>query len=395
MTVYSYSQSFGTTVVSGNTPYGVYDTSPTFVTDCQKTAKWMVRKLGHPFVNIEIDDYQLYGSYEEAAIKHNSLITSHEATNWFLDYLGSILTTGSNLITKLPYYDWSYIKRLLEPTLAESELSSKVELKTGSFVMPAESQSYDLKAWAAASASTPEIDVRDVWHDPTPAMLKYYWPYSTFTNFEFFGSDYAGYSYAIGRYPMYMYPTFTNVLREQSIAALDKVRRSELSYEIHNNVIRLTPALTVDLTCWFTYYEIDPKKEYGNVYDSSSVATPSASEFMVTNIGNIPYREIPFDSLNSAALDWIRRFAFASLKEYLGHVRGKVHSIPIPGGEVTLDYDSLLAEAKEERDALMEELKARLELLTQESLMEKRANVQEQMNRHLKFVPFKNPVYIF
>ena len=40
----------------------------------------------------------------------------------------------------------------------------------------------------------------------------------------------------------------------------------------------------------------------------------------------------------------------------LGQIRGKFQSVPIPGQNVTLNYDALLSQAKEEQQSLREKL---------------------------------------
>ena len=55
--------------------------------------------------------------------------------------------------------------------------------------------------------------------------------------------------------------------------------------------------------------------------------------------------------------------------------------------EVSLDYDSLLGEAKEDKTALWERLRDRLERLRPEKMLERKALEAENLNKTLQFRP--------
>ena len=50
---------------------------------------------------------------------------------------------------------------------------------------------------------------------------------------------------------------------------------------------------------------------------------------------------------------WVKEYALAHAKELLGRIRSKFDSYPSPTGGVSLDGDKLLSEAKEEKEALI------------------------------------------
>ena len=75
-------------------------------------------------------------------------------------------------------------------------------------------------------------------------------------------------------------------------------------------------------------------------------------------------------------------------KEALGRGRGKFKGkLPFPEADGEMDYDTLLSEAKEEKDKLNESLKAYLDEMTREKIMEKRATEAENLQKLLS----KNP----
>ena len=90
---------------------------------------------------------------------------------------------------------------------------------------------------------------------------------------------------------------------------------------------------------------------------------------------NVPYQFITYSEINAGGRQWIRRYCLALSKELLGIIRSKYASMPIPGGEVTMDGESLKAEGIVEKTELLTELK---EFLESVSLTEKSKAEQEQ-----------------
>ena len=79
-------------------------------------------------------------------------------------------------------------------------------------------------------------------------------------------------------------------------------------------------------------------------------------------------------------------------KELLGIVRSKYGTIPIPNSEVSLDGDTLRAEATAEKDQLMEQLREMLDQTSNKALMEAERDSSESLQEQLKKVPY--PIYI-
>ena len=71
----------------------------------------------------------------------------------------------------------------------------------------------------------------------------------------------------------------------------------------------------------------------------------------------------------------------------LGQVRGKFGSILIPGNDIQLNASELLSQAKDEQNALKEELKQILDTLTYDAMVEGDAKMAEDANRIQVNVP--------
>ena len=72
----------------------------------------------------------------------------------------------------------------------------------------------------------------------------------------------------------------------------------------------------------------------------------------------------------------------------LGGIRGKYQSVPIPGDSTTLDSARLLSEAKAEKTALIEELKAILEETTRLKQLERKNQEAQQTQETFYKVPY-------
>jgi len=105
--------------------------------------------------------------------------------------------------------------------------------------------------------------------------------------------------------------------------------------------------------------------------------------------------ELNFGDLNTPAQSWVRKYFFAKAKEMLGRVRGKFGgNVKTPGSEITMEFDSLLAESKDEVAKLVEELTLRLERLRNDKMLERKALEAENLNKSLNYRPM-NPGSIF
>jgi len=136
-----------------------------------------------------------------------------------------------------------------------------------------------------------------------------------------------------------------------------------------------------DYRVWYWYYDTFDRED-----------CLSKNPDVVRLPSDIPLDKLRWDRLNSPAQTWVRRWFTAYCKETLGRVRGKFSgNLKTPDSELTLEYQSLQTEAKDEKTMLWEELKTRLERLRPEKMMEQKALQAENLNKLLKFRAFTSP----
>jgi hypothetical protein len=128
-------------------------------------------------------------------------------------------------------------------------------------------------------------------------------------------------------------------------------------------------------------------------YDSVDAETcADKNKELVKLPSDVMTEQLAWDELNRPAQNWVRKYFTAYCKESLGRIYGKFSgALKVPDSEVSLDYNSLLTEGKDEKLKLQEELMQRLERMRPEKMMERKGNEAENLNKALKYRPFNNP----
>jgi hypothetical protein len=134
--------------------------------------------------------------------------------------------------------------------------------------------------------------------------------------------------------------------------------------------------------------------------DTGSMNTGSNAAFMgssytnstvIGDYSNVPYSNIPYSSINSVGKQWIKKYFLALCKELLGAIRAKYSTVPIPGGDVSLDGSELRSEASSEKDALITQLRENLE---ETSPVKQAENMTARINALQEGLQ-KVPLYIY
>ena len=212
--------------------------------------------------------------------------------------------------------------------------------------------------------------------------------------------DGGGGGYGVGGY--YLAPAYDILLRASDFNLKQRIVRSELIYKVTAgpNGTRLlhlmsTPGSklsfghgvggSVGLTgskVWYHYYDTT----------STNVDQCRAENKDIIKLPNeVPLSKLDYCDFNEPTKIWIRQYLVAKSKVTLGRVRGKYSgALKVPEGDVTMDFQSLLDEGKEEIKALTEELvgaEGRLVKLSTEKQLERQANEALHLNNSLKFRP--------
>jgi len=424
----------------GKTPFGFFDSDTSFISFAPRAADWAAKRLGYPIVDVEMIDTQFYACFEEAITEYSSQVNQFSIKQNLYSLRGT--STSVNLTTTvmntqpLPFY-----LKLSEAYGAEVGVGGNVDWRKASLEVKKGVQTYDLQGLFNKYYICPKtgekklerIEVKRIWHHPPPALNKIYDPMSNsgmshsnlLNEFNWNGMSPMGTQFLLR-------PVNEDLMRLQAIEFNEQVRRSAYGFEVINNKLTLLPVPQKDFTLWFDYvykrerdlaavqgyvdadeFNTMPKTQTEITEETTQQVVSSETktgldsndkdakddtklstqcESNVTDVSNAPYEFHNFGSINDVGKRWIMKYYLALCKELLGAIRAKYQSIPIPGGETSLDGAELRGEAQQEKETLITELREYLEVTSRSTTSEQLNQVSDNLQENLKKVP--NFLYI-
>lgn len=367
----------------GDTPFGIYDTDTEFITDAPKVARWCAIRLGYPIQNVELISENFYACFEEATAEYTSQVNQWNIRNNLDIVKGQPVTTnlsGKNV-------QGSFVQNLI--TIADgygtlAGVGGRTDIKKGYVTLTPDQQIYDLKEWASTHEGGKRIDITKVFYDVTPAINRFFDPYSISGQGTLNLIDEFGFGSFSPAAQFILMPVFEDLLRIQAIEFNDQFRKSAFTFNIVNNKLQIFPIPSKVQNLWFEYFVRDE-------YITNSTTIPDNNN-QVSDYSNIRYDFIPYDNINDVGRQWIRKYTLALAKELLGAIREKYSTIPIPGSEISLDGSALRSEAQTEKEILMTQLREALEELSRKNQFEQRTQEAQQLQEMLQKVP--NLIYI-
>ena len=381
VTIWEGSSSFS----SGATPYGFYDSDNEFTSSADQFADWAARRLGYPIIDVELQSGSFYACFEESVTEYSAQVNQFNIRDNLLHLQGQ--STGSSLTGKRVTPTLGRTVFLSQQYGTEAGAGGYVDWKKGSITISSGSQDYDLNAlYAAVSESgNGAIEIKKIYHEAKPAVNKYFDPYATTgygtANFiEGFG--FGDYSPDVS---FVLMPVFEDLLRMQAIEFNDQIRKSAYSFTLINNKLRIFPIPEKNTRLHFDYVVTKDR--------DSSLSMPSGSDpNSISDYSNAPYDNMQYQYINDVGKQWIRKYGLALTKELLGTIRSKFGTVPIPNSEVTLDGETLRAEATSEKEALIQQLRENLEQTSRKMMMEADSEESTRLQEKLNKVPLN--IYI-
>src|SRR3989344_940266 len=324
------------TSFSSPTPYKLFDDQVEFQSEADSFSDFLLLNFGSEVLSIELGKKTIWANLEHSVLEFSSLVNSYHAKSTLKDLLGlptgSILS-GSENRRPVPNGEWFH---------QQAEVYSDM-IGQGTY--------------QNSITASPAINYL-----------------SAEFNFE---------SFSRGTH-FFSIPVAQDILQMGLYKIAHKVRRSNFSYQLIGTKIRIFPAPTKD----------DPKKLWIRVATVSQPLSPPFNDdtkYGVSNLSNLPFGEIKYSNINSIGKQFIRKFALALCKETLGHIRSKFKTINLPGSSMEMDGSELIAQAREDKEKLREELKELLESLTYQNLMKMEADRAQSLHDILKYAAPPKP----
>ena len=364
----------------GETPFGFYDSDSEFQTSADKVSTWCAQRLGYPIVDIELQAVNFFTAFEEAVTTYSQYVYQYKIK----ENIGSLegASTGSDLNNQYVQPNMGNTITVAQQYGTEGGSGGNVEYKTGSIQITQGKQRYSLKELFTSESGS--MQIQRIYHYAPPAIVRYFDPYAgTGTGIQSLMETFGFGNFSPGVNFMLM-PMYFDILKVQAIELNDQIRKSAYSFElIDNDRLKLFPIPTRNQKMYFDYI----------VEDDRNNPIKNTSKGLITDVSNVPYVNIVYNTINAPSKQWIYRYTLALTKEMLANIRGKYSTIPIPGSEVTTNATELRSEATAEKASLIEELKLILEESSRSKYLERQANEAQHVQDTFGKVPF--PIYIY
>jgi len=369
----------------GMTPFGFYDYDYDFQQEADKVAVWCSRRLGYPIVDVELQDLNFYAAFEDAVTTYANELYAFRVRDNYLTLEGA--STSSNLNHSIITPNLSNVIRISEQYGSEAGVGGNVTWYSGSVELIEGVQDYDLEAWASSSGiSGSDLEIKQIFYQGSPAITRFFDPYAgsgmgMVNLVNSFG--WGGASPAIN---FMLMPLNHDLAVIQAIELNDQIRKSNFSFQLVNNQLRIFPIPTAYSNggkLWFRYIK---KSDRIN----NSISNQPGN---ITDVSNVPYGLPTYSQINYIGRSWIFDYTLALCKEMLGYIRGKYNNtIPIPNNNTQLNAPDLLSAATSEKNSLIERLRAYFDETSRKALLERKSAESDFVHKELNVIP--NVIYI-
>ena len=138
----------------------------------------------------------------------------------------------------------------------------------------------------------------------------------------------------------------------------------------------------INCICWYTYYDVSSD---GNSLEQCALDN---KDTLLLTPDQIPLNKMRYELFNEPTKQTIRRLLVAEAMITLGLIRGYASGVvKIPEAEMTLDYSMLLDQGKQEKEAVLNELKERLDRMLPWNLMKNQADMNDSLLKVLQMKP--------
>ena len=243
----------------GVTPFAFYDADPQFQQDAVKFAKFAAIRLGWPIMDVELDSGSFFTCLEEAVTEYGNQIYQFKVRENYLSLEGGSTSIPANQMVIEPT-----LQRIVEIAKnygSEAMVGGNLTLHKGLLELTPNCQDYDLNEWADKQGVVGGIEIRKIFWEAPPAILRYFDPYAgTGTGIQSLMDAFDFGSYSPGVNFMLM-PVSADLLKIQGIEFNDTVRKSGYSFEVHNNKLRIFPIPQQGGFLRIEYYKMSDKRK--------------------------------------------------------------------------------------------------------------------------------------
>ena len=186
-----------------------------------------------------------------------------------------------------------------------------------------------------------------------------------------------------------MLPVNANVAMMQHTKYNNKLRLSNYSWEMNGKVLSLFPKPQAPYAVFIKYrFKESLNQAITITGEDRSIITSTNSG--IGNLTQMKTSPLDWDTLNSIAKVWIRRYGLSLCKEILGFNRGKFTNIPFANenGQLELNYATFIEQGAAEKEQLRVQLREDLDrILNHTEILKRDAESAEYLNKQLSYFP--------
>lgn len=379
------------------TPFGFFDADPEFQVEADSIVTWVRRRLGDDVLSVELTRKQIWACFEEAFAEYGALVNQYQAKSQLSNLLGSSTGSLSGAEATYPRQTLEFALRMAEPYISQIGLGGSYNTISGSIALTPGKQDYDLYSEMVdgsgqlvvssslnSNAPSGRMRIFEVFHFSPQAAYRFF---DTTSAINYLNNEFSFESFT-PETVFYVLPVFEDILRGGQMALSNQVRRSNYSYKIVGTKIRIYPMPTGDRTPQRLFFRVGFEQNPLNpAFDDPSI-------YGVSGIQDVPFGNLVYSKVNSIGRQWVRQYCLALCKELLGLIRTKFTTVPIPGGDLTLNGDTLLSQAAQEKDNLKTEAKELFDSLTQDKLLESQAGQVDSLQKILRGIPVPRAITV-
>jgi hypothetical protein len=369
------------------TPFGFFDSDTVFQTEADAMVTFVKRKLGDDVLSVELTRKQIWACFEEATLEYSYLINQNQLKSQLSNLMGTPTGSLEGAESKYSRETLEFLLRKAEPYSVEAGLGGLYTSLSGSIDLEEDRQDYDLMTELKdesgvalfdnpANVPKTKLKIQEVMHFSPQAAYRFF---DTTSAINYLNNEFSFESFT-PETVFYVLPVFEDVLRGGMLKLSSKVRRSNFSYRITGTKLRIFPVPTSDR----------PSKLFIRVGYAPDPLNPGFGDETINGVNgpsNAQYGNLKYSSINSIGHQWIRQFSLALAKELLGLIRSKFGTVPIPGGDLTLNGDALVSQGREDKQNLRDKLVEMLNELTYTKMLENQALESENVTKILKAIP--------
>jgi len=377
------------------TSFGLFDADTDFQTEADGMVTFVKRKLGDDVLSVELTKKMIWTCFEESLFEYGRIVNEYQAKSQLTNFLGISTGTLAGDEQKFSRETLDFFLRKAEPYSTEAGLGGMYDSISGSIDLVHGQQDYNMYESLKDTAGNlifssslnklgGKMKIMEVFHYSPHAAYRFFDASSAvnYLNNEFSFESFTPETV------FYVLPVFEDILRGGMLDLSSRVRRSNYTFKIVGKNIRIFPTPTT----------VSAKKLWMRVQFASDPLNPDVPDpsiYGVSNMSNIPFGNIQFSNINSVGRQWVRQYCLALCRELLGLVRTKFTSVPIPGGDLTLNGGELVSQGREDKEKLTTSLREMLESTTYEKLLEIEAAAVENLQKVLRGIPVPNGRAIF